>query len=110
MDYIGYEDNEIGTIQPIKHLSDIVHKYCGIFHTDAVQAFPEYHINVKEYGIDMMTVSGHKFGCPKGIGLLYKSSKIDIEPLIHGVVRNLVYEPELKTYRTLQVSVKQLIC
>lgn len=81
---IQFANNEIGAVQPIKHLSDIVHKYGGIFHTDAVQAFSEYHINVKEYGIDMMSVSGHKFGCPKGIGLLYKSSKVDIEPLIHG--------------------------
>ena len=81
---IQFANNEIGTIQPIKHLSDIVHKYGGIFHTDAVQAFPEYHINVKEYGIDMVSVSGHKFGCPKGIGFLYKSNKVDIESLIHG--------------------------
>ena len=81
---IQFANNEIGAVQPIKHLSDIVHKYGGIFHTDAVQAFSEYHINVKEYGIDMMSVSGHKFGCPKGIGFLYKNSKVDIEPLIHG--------------------------
>lgn len=81
---IQFANNEIGTVQSIKHLSDIVHKYGGIFHTDAVQAFSEYHIDIKEYGIDMMSVSGHKFGCPKGIGFLYKRDGVDIEPLIHG--------------------------
>lgn len=81
---IQFANNEIGTVQPIKHLSDIVHKYGGIFHTDAVLTFSEYNINVKEYGIDMMTVSGHKFGCPKGIGFLYKRDGVDIESLIHG--------------------------
>lgn len=81
---IQFANNEIGTIQDIKTISHIVHKYNGVFHTDAVQAFPEMRIDVQEYGIDMMSVSGHKFCVPKGIGFLYKRSGIEIEPLIHG--------------------------
>lgn len=81
---IQFANNEIGTIQNIKTISNIVHKYNGVFHTDAVQAFPEIHIDTREYGIDMMSVSGHKFGTPKGVGFLYKRSEINIEPLIHG--------------------------
>ena len=81
---IQFANNEIGTIQHIKDISEVVHKYGGILHTDAVQAFPEIKIDVNEYGIDMMSVSGHKFGCPKGIGFLYIRNGINIEPLLHG--------------------------
>lgn len=81
---IQYANNEIGTIQDIKAISEIVHKYNGILHTDAVQAFPEIQIDVRKLGTDMMSVSGHKFGIPKGIGFLYKNRDVEIEPLIHG--------------------------
>ena len=81
---IMFANNEVGTIQPIKKISDIVHKYNGIFHCDAVQAFIHTHINVKELGIDLMSVSGHKINCPKGIGFLYKRKGLEIAPLIHG--------------------------
>jgi cysteine desulfurase len=77
-------NNEIGTIQPIKKIAEIVHKYNGILHCDAVQAFMHTRINVKELGIDLMSVSGHKINCPKGIGFLYKRKDLDITPLIHG--------------------------
>lgn len=81
---IQYANNEIGTIQDVKKISEIVHKYGAIFHTDAVQAFPHIKIDVNELGIDMMSVSGHKFGCPKGIGFLYKRSSVNISPIIFG--------------------------
>lgn len=83
---IQYVNNETGVIQDIKAISKIVHKYNGIFHTDAVQAFPHHNINVVKQGIDMMTVSGHKFGCPKGIGFVYIKEKYRnrINPLING--------------------------
>ena len=74
-------NSEIGTIQDIKTIAKIVYDNGGTFHSDMVQLFPEAS---PEFDVDMMSVSGHKFGCPKGIGFLYKSSKIDIEPLIHG--------------------------
>ena len=81
---IMFANNEIGTIQNIKIISEIVHKNGGIFHTDAVQAFGKIPIDVKDLGIDMMSVAGHKIGCPKGIGFLYKKKNIQINPIIDG--------------------------
>lgn len=81
---IMFANNEIGSINPIKEITDVVHKYNGIFHCDATQAFMHTHINVKELGIDLMTASGHKIGVCKGIGFLYKQKDLDIAPLIHG--------------------------
>ena len=77
-------NNEIGTIQNISKISKIVHSFGGILHVDAVQLFPVQRIDVKALGIDMMSVSGHKFGCPKGIGFLYKRKGIQLNALISG--------------------------
>lgn len=79
-----YINNEIGTIQPVKELSDIAHRHGIRFHTDAVQAMPYMHIDVKDIGCDMLSASGHKFGAPKGIGFLYANEKSRINPIIHG--------------------------
>lgn len=81
---IQMANNEIGTIQCIRRLSNIVHLYHAILHTDAVQAFGKTQIDVNNQWIDLMSVSGHKFGCPKGIGFLYIRNGIKIEPLIYG--------------------------
>lgn len=81
---IQFANSEIGTIQYIKEISKIVHKYNGVLHVDAVQAFGCIPIDVKDLGIDMMSVSGHKIHAPKGIGFLYKRKDIKIEPLING--------------------------
>ena len=85
---IQMANNEIGTIQYIRRLSSIVHLYHAILHTDAVQAFGKIPINVDNYYVDLMSVSGHKFGCPKGIGFLYIRNGIEIEPLIYGTQMN----------------------
>lgn len=77
-------NNELGSVNDIKAVSEIVHKYNGILHVDAVQAFTHMKIDVQEMGIDMMSVSGHKFGAPHGIGFLYVREGIDIDPLLHG--------------------------
>ena len=77
-------NNELGSVNDIKAISQIVHKYDGILHVDAVQAFSHMEIDVQEMGIDMMSVSGHKFGAPHGIGFLYVREGIDIAPLLHG--------------------------
>lgn len=81
---IQFANNEIGTVQNIKKIAKMVHKYGAVLHTDAVQAFGQIPINVNEFGIDMMSVSGHKIGAPKGIGFLYKKNDIEIKPLIYG--------------------------
>lgn len=81
---IQFANNEIGTVQNIKEIAKLVHKYGGLFHTDAVQAFGHLPIDVTELGIDMLSASGHKIGAPKGVGFLYKKNNVNIKPLIYG--------------------------
>ena len=77
-------NNEVGTIQRIKSVSEMLNQIGGLLHVDAVQGFGQMPINVNELGIDMMSVSGHKLGAPKGIGFLYKRKDVEISPLIYG--------------------------
>lgn len=77
-------NNEIGTIQPIERISQIAKAHKVIFHTDAVQAVGHTKVNVKELGVDLLSISGHKFHGPKGIGVLYIKNGIKISNLIHG--------------------------
>ncbi len=81
---VMYVNNEIGTIQPIKEISDIAKKHSITFHTDAVQALGNVHIDVKEQGIDLMSMSSHKIYGPKGIGAMYIKRGTKISNLIHG--------------------------
>lgn len=82
-------NNEIGTIQNIKTISKMVHKYGGILHIDATQAFGHIPINVDELGVDIMSVSGHKISpVLKGVGFLYKRTGVEILPLIYGSQEN----------------------
>ena len=77
-------NNEIGVIQDCKAIANLVHKYDGIFHTDAVQCVGQIPIDVKELGVDLLSASAHKFGGIKGSGFLYKRKGIEIDPLIYG--------------------------
>ena len=79
-----YVNNEIGTIQPIKELSTIAHRYGILLHTDAVQAMSYIPIDVKDLGCDMLSASGHKFGAPKGTGFLYANKKSRLHSIING--------------------------
>lgn len=80
-----YVNNEIGSIQPIKKIAEMVHDNKIWFHTDAVQAMGHIPINVKDLNCDMLSASGHKFGAPKGTGFLYvKKNGPTIYPLIYG--------------------------
>lgn len=81
---VMHSNNETGTLQPIKEISEICRKYNILFHTDASQSVGKVPIDVKELGIDFLTVAGHKLYAPKGIGALYMRQGISIEPLIHG--------------------------
>ena len=76
--------NEIGTIQPIKEIGAIAKEHGILFHTDAVQAYGHIAIDVDEAHIDMLSVSGHKFNGPKGIGFLYIRTGVKIGSFIHG--------------------------
>ena len=77
-------NNEIGTIQPIRELCAIAHEHKIFFHTDAVQALGHIPIDVKEWGVDALSFSGHKFGGPKGIGGLYLKNGQYLPPLLDG--------------------------
>ncbi len=81
---IMYANNEIGTIQPIAEIGAVCKKHGVIFHTDAVQAVGNVEIDVKAQNIDMLSLSGHKFHAPKGIGALYIRKGITLPNLIHG--------------------------
>ncbi|MEO0049262.1 MAG: hypothetical protein RL556_594 [Actinomycetota bacterium] len=77
-------NNEIGTIHPVSQLSAIARNFKIPFHTDAVQAAGWLDLNISELGVSALSLSGHKFGAPKGSGILYCSSRLTLEPLIHG--------------------------
>ncbi|HMK32584.1 MAG TPA: cysteine desulfurase family protein [Nitrosopumilaceae archaeon] len=81
---IMFANNEVGTIQPIAEIGKITQEKNIIFHTDAIQAVGKTPINVKELGIDLLSMSSHKINGPKGVGALYIRKDVKIDPLILG--------------------------
>lgn len=77
-------NNEIGTIEPIKEIGQILQHHSAVFHTDAVQAYGHMEIPVKDWHIDLMSASAHKFHGPKGVGFLYVRNGIRIPSFLHG--------------------------
>ncbi len=77
-------NNEIGTIQPIKEIAEIAHAHGALMFTDAVQAVGAIPVKPKDLGVDMFSMSGHKLGAPKGIGLLYIRKGVNIANLVEG--------------------------
>ena len=77
-------NNEIGSIQPVAELAERTKARGAIFHTDAVQAFGKVPIDARTIPFDLLSISGHKFGAPKGIGAIFIRRGTSLEPLMHG--------------------------
>jgi len=88
-------NHEIGTIQNLGELVEVVKDVDSriVFHTDAVDAYGRVPIDIKELGVDLMTISSHKIHGPKGVGVLYKRDGVKIKRIIHGTLSTQVYWP-----------------
>ncbi|MGB3907890.1 MAG: cysteine desulfurase NifS [Methanomethylovorans sp.] len=81
---IMHANNEIGTVQPIKEISELIRGRGIILHTDAVQSVGKIPVDVNELGVDMLSISSHKIHGPKGVGALYLRNGVNIVPIVQG--------------------------
>lgn len=81
---IDYANSEIGTIQDVKRIIEVVHDYDGVVVLDCTGSIPTIPLDVKDLDVDIAVFSGHKLGALKGCGVLYKKPSIELEPLIYG--------------------------
>jgi cysteine desulfurase len=81
---IMHANNEVGTLEPIEQIAEIVHEHGALLHVDAAQSLAKIEVDVRALGADLLTAAGHKFYAPKGIGALYVRKGLQLEPLVHG--------------------------
>ncbi|WP_020008514.1 cysteine desulfurase family protein [Salinicoccus albus] len=81
---VMFINNETGVMQPVYEIGQMLHDHAALFHVDAVQAFGHIGVDVKNLGIDLLSLSGHKIYGPKGVGVLYRKTGVMMTPLITG--------------------------
>jgi len=81
---IMHANNEVGTLEPIKEISEIAHRHGVLVHADCAQSIGKIPVNVDDLGVDLLTIAGHKLYAPKGVGALYIRSGVKLEKQIHG--------------------------
>jgi cysteine desulfurase len=81
---IMHSNNEVGSLQPIKEIAALTRARGVLLHTDAAQSLGKVAVDVKDLGVDLLTLAGHKLYAPKGIGVLYIRRGVTLEPLLHG--------------------------
>ncbi len=81
---IMHANNETGTLQPVLEITEMVHQYGALMHSDAAQSVGKLSVRVEELGVDFLSFAGHKLYAPKGIGALYTRAGLKLEPLIYG--------------------------
>ena len=85
---LDYANSEIGTVQDVKKIIDLVHFYNGVVYLDCTGSISQIPVDANNLGIDMLGFSGHKIHALKGVGVLYKKENIELEPLVYGSQEN----------------------